>query len=70
MRTQAQIAASRANRAKSNGPITTIGRAISAQNATVHGLAVLLRGPLRSMSEREKTHLEAQVLAFIGAAVT
>jgi AcrR family transcriptional regulator len=38
--------------------------------AAVHGLAVLLRGPLRSLTEREKTHLEAQVLAFIGAAVS
>jgi AcrR family transcriptional regulator len=38
--------------------------------AAVHGLAVLLRGPLGSISEREKKHLEAQVLAFIGAAVT
>jgi AcrR family transcriptional regulator len=38
--------------------------------ATVHGIAVLLRGPLRSMSEREKTRLEAQVLASIEAAVT
>lgn len=37
--------------------------------ATVHGLAVLLRGPLRSLSDREKTRLEAQALAFIGAAV-
>jgi hypothetical protein len=39
MRTQAQIAASRANGAKSRGPATTIGRAISAQNSTAHGLA-------------------------------
>jgi AcrR family transcriptional regulator len=38
--------------------------------ATVHGLAVLLRGPLHSLTERDKTHLEAQVLAFIGAAVS
>jgi AcrR family transcriptional regulator len=38
--------------------------------ATVHGLAVLLRGPLRSLTERDKMHLEAQVLAFIGAAVS
>jgi AcrR family transcriptional regulator len=38
--------------------------------AGVHGLAVLLRGPLRSLPEREKTRLEAQTLAFIGAAVT
>ena len=39
MRTEAQIAASRANGAKSKGPITTIGRAISAQNSATHGLA-------------------------------
>jgi AcrR family transcriptional regulator len=37
--------------------------------ATVHGLAVLLRGPLHSMSEKEKTHLDAQLHAFIEAAV-
>src|ERR671932_1068487 len=35
--------------------------------ATVHGFAVLLRGPLRSLTEREKTRREAQVLAFTGA---
>jgi AcrR family transcriptional regulator len=38
--------------------------------ATVHGLAVLLRGPLRSLSEREKSRLESQTLAFIGAALS
>jgi AcrR family transcriptional regulator len=38
--------------------------------ATVHGLAVLLRGPLRSLSDREKTRLETQTLAFIGAALS
>jgi AcrR family transcriptional regulator len=38
--------------------------------ATVHGLAVLLRGPLRSLPEREKTKLETQTLAFIGAALS
>jgi AcrR family transcriptional regulator len=38
--------------------------------ATVHGLAVLLRGPLRSLSDRDKTRLEAQTLAFIGASLT
>jgi AcrR family transcriptional regulator len=38
--------------------------------AGVHGLAVLLRGPLGSLTQRDKTHLEAQMLAFIGAAVT
>jgi AcrR family transcriptional regulator len=38
--------------------------------ATVHGLAVLLRGPLQSLPEREQTRLEHQMLAFIGAAVT
>jgi len=37
--------------------------------ATVHGLAVLLRGPLHSLPEPEKNRLEAQTLAFIGAAV-
>jgi AcrR family transcriptional regulator len=38
--------------------------------ANVHGLAVLLRGPLGSLTEREKSDLEAQGLAFIGAAVS
>jgi hypothetical protein len=38
--------------------------------AAVHGLAVLLRGPLRSAPESEKARLESQVLAFIGTAVT
>ena len=38
--------------------------------ASVHGLAIRLRGPLRSLPEREKTRLEEQVLAFIGAAVS
>ena len=37
--------------------------------ATVHGLAALLRGPLRSLPDREKTGLETQTLAFIGAAL-
>jgi AcrR family transcriptional regulator len=37
--------------------------------ASVHGIAVLLRGPLRSLPEREKSRLETQVLAFIGASV-
>jgi AcrR family transcriptional regulator len=38
--------------------------------ATVHGLAVLLRGPLHSLPEDEQNRLEAQTLAFIGAAVS
>lgn len=38
--------------------------------ATVHGLAVLLRGPLRSLPERDKLRLEAQTGAFIGAALS
>jgi AcrR family transcriptional regulator len=38
--------------------------------ATVHGLAVLLRGPLRSLSDREKTRLETETLAFIGASLS
>jgi AcrR family transcriptional regulator len=38
--------------------------------ATVHGLAVLLRGPLGSLPDGEKARLEAQTLAFIGAAVS
>jgi AcrR family transcriptional regulator len=38
--------------------------------ASVHGLAVLLRGPLRALPERDKLRLEDQMLAFIGAAVS
>ena len=38
--------------------------------ASVHGLAVLLRGPLRSLPERDKMRLEDQVLAFVAAAVS
>jgi AcrR family transcriptional regulator len=37
--------------------------------ATVHGLAVLFRGPLRSSTEREKTRLVAQTLTFIEASL-
>jgi AcrR family transcriptional regulator len=37
--------------------------------ASVHGLAVLLRGPLQSLPDREKRRLETQMLGFIGAAV-
>ncbi len=35
--------------------------------ATVHGLAVLLHGPLQSLPARDKARLEAQTLAFIEA---
>jgi AcrR family transcriptional regulator len=38
--------------------------------ATVHGLATLLRGPLNSLSDRDKTRLETQTLAFIGASLS
>jgi AcrR family transcriptional regulator len=38
--------------------------------AGVHGLAVLLRGPLQSLPERDKRRLQGQMLAFIGAAVS
>jgi AcrR family transcriptional regulator len=37
--------------------------------AAVHGLAVLLRGPLQPLPGREKDRLEGQMLAFIAAAV-
>ena len=37
--------------------------------AAVHGLAVLFRGPLGSLSDREKARLEAETLAFIAASV-
>jgi hypothetical protein len=38
--------------------------------AAVHGLAVLLRGPLRALPDREKTRLEAVTLAFIESSVS
>jgi AcrR family transcriptional regulator len=38
--------------------------------AAVHGLAVLLHVPLRSLPDREKARLETQTLAFIGAALS
>jgi AcrR family transcriptional regulator len=38
--------------------------------ATVHGLAVLLRGPLRSLPDREKARLETETLAFIAASLS
>jgi AcrR family transcriptional regulator len=38
--------------------------------ASVHGLAVLLRGPLQALPGRAKDRLEGQMLAFIGAAVS
>jgi AcrR family transcriptional regulator len=37
--------------------------------AAVHGMAMLLRGPLESLSDREKRKLEAQALDFIRSAV-
>jgi AcrR family transcriptional regulator len=37
--------------------------------ATVHGLATLLRGPLRSLLDREKAHLEEQTFAYISASL-
>jgi AcrR family transcriptional regulator len=37
--------------------------------ATVHGMATLLRGPLGSLTDREKQKLETQALDFIRAAV-
>jgi AcrR family transcriptional regulator len=38
--------------------------------ACVHGIAVLVRGPLRSLPEREKNRLEAELLAFVGTALS
>jgi AcrR family transcriptional regulator len=38
--------------------------------ATVHGLAVLLRGPLSALPDRDQRRLEAETLAFIGAALS
>lgn len=37
--------------------------------ATVHGMAALLRGPLASLTDREKQKLEGQALDFIRSAV-
>jgi AcrR family transcriptional regulator len=38
--------------------------------ATVHGLATLLRGPLSSLPDREKTRLETETLVFIAASLS
>jgi len=38
--------------------------------ATVHGLAVLFRGPLRYLPDRDKDRLEAQTLALIEASLS
>jgi AcrR family transcriptional regulator len=38
--------------------------------ATVHGMAVLLRGPLRYLSDREKSRIEVHTLAFIAASLS
>jgi AcrR family transcriptional regulator len=38
--------------------------------ASVHGIAVLLRGPLQALPEREKRRLETELLAFTAAAVS
>ena len=38
--------------------------------ASVHGIAVLLRGPLRSLPDRDKMRLENETLAFIGGALS
>jgi len=38
--------------------------------AAVHGLAVLLRGPLRTLTDDERERREQELLAFIGAAVS
>jgi AcrR family transcriptional regulator len=37
--------------------------------ATVHGMAMLLRGPLEPLGDGDKQTLEAQALDFIGSAV-
>jgi AcrR family transcriptional regulator len=38
--------------------------------ASIHGLAVLLRGPLQSLPEGEQVRLQTQVLAFIASALS
>src|SRR5215472_1253021 len=38
--------------------------------ATVHGFAVLFRGPLRYLPDRDKDRLEAQALAFVEASLS
>ncbi len=38
--------------------------------ATVHGLAVLFRGPLRNLPDRDKSSIEVQTLAFIEASLS
>ena len=75
MRTEAQIAASRANGATSRGPDTTIGRAISAQNSTTHAGAklVVIEGWQALLETchhefRPETDIEIELVTEIAAA--
>ena len=80
MRTEAHIAASRANGAKSRA-VTTIGRAISARNSTAHGLAgaklIVIEGASTDASSllepsiansNRKTEIETELVTEIPAA--
>jgi hypothetical protein len=64
MRTQAQSDASRANGAKSRGPVSREGKAASSKNATKHGLlsqTLIVKG---ESAERFEGHLAALVAEF------
>ena len=82
MRTEAQIAASRANGRQIQRPITAIGRAMSAQNSTVDGLAghklIVIEGEstdcwqslleARHREFQRETEIETELVTEIAAA--
>ena len=64
MRTGSQIEASRINGAKSHGPVTEEGKAVSSRNATRHGIlskTVILEG---ESADRFQEHMAAFIEQF------
>ena len=64
MRTQAQIEASRANGAKTRGPITPAGKRRSSRNATTHGLLATTFVTEGESEEPFHRHMEAFHIGF------